>query len=163
MAAPTQTEQPTTGLSRQSLGYLHYLHGVLAQPLGSWDGFYASQSPSMNFALRYQLAFGAYAVAALAQRTPAYRKPYLEALNGAIEKMLDVAAWGYWHAPSQAEPGSATGLTSSGHIAVMLSPHQRVISTAPSDPIVQDNLQYSGHLSTMLGLYEKLSGYARYD
>jgi hypothetical protein len=33
----------------------------------------------------------------------------------------------------------------------------------PSDPIALDNLQYSGHLSTMLGLYEKLSGDDRYD
>src|SRR3954452_3774133 len=163
MAAPTQTEQPTTGLTRQSLGYLNYLHGVLAQPLGSWDGFYTPQSPSMNFALRYQLAFGAYAVAALAQQTPAYRKPYVDALGGAIEKMLDVAAWGYWRAPTPTQPGGSTGLTSSGHVAVMLSPHQRAPAGAPSDPIVQDNLQYSGHLSTLLGLYEKLSGDARYD
>src|SRR4051794_23886006 len=128
MAAPTQTEQPTTGLSRQSLGYLHYLHGVLAQPLGSWDGFYASQSPSMNFALRYQLAFGAYAVAALAQRTPAYRKPYIEALGGAIEKMLDVAAWGYWRAPTPTHPGSSTGLPTPGPVPFLLGPHHGVIS-----------------------------------
>src|SRR5438477_1643614 len=110
--------EPTPGLDLRGLGHLNYLHGVLAQPLGNWDGFYAPQSPSMNFALRYQLAFAAYAVAALAEHTPAYRAPYAEALKGAIEKMLDVASWGYWRAPI----GSPTP-ASSGHVAVLLSPH----------------------------------------
>ncbi|MFL5735044.1 MAG: hypothetical protein ACJ78Q_17955 [Chloroflexia bacterium] len=150
------------GLDLKALGYLNYLHRVLSQPLGSWDGFYTPQSPSMNFALRYQLAFGAYAVAALAQRTPAYRAPYAEALRGAIEKMLDVASWGYWRVakPERAEAGQA----SSSHVAVLLSPHaSRLPAGPPSDPIVRDNLQYSGHLSSMLGLYEKLTGDATYD
>lgn len=150
------------GLDLSALGYINYLHGVLAQPTGGWDGFYIPQSPSMNFALRYQLAFGAYAVAALAQRTPAYRAPYAEALKGAIAKMLDVASWGYWraaeHEPSDPAPASQ------GHVAVLLSPHSaRLIAGPPSDPIVRDNLQYSGHLSTMLGLYEKLTGDLSYD
>jgi hypothetical protein len=149
------------GLSLESLGHLNYLRSVLAQPPGSWEGFYQAQSPSMNFALRYQLAFGSYAVAMLSQHTPAYRAPYAEALRGAIEKMLDVAAWGYWRAP-QTPSGGGT-LSSSGHVAVLLSPHQRVPAGPPSDPVAQDNLQYSGHLSTMLGLYEKVTGDARYD
>src|SRR5215212_4214922 len=96
-------QQQTLGLDLLSLGHLEYLHRVLSQPLGSWDGFYTPQSPSMNFALRYQLAFGSYAVAALAQRTPAYRAPYADALRGAIGKMLDVASWGYWRAAEQRE------------------------------------------------------------
>jgi hypothetical protein len=150
------------GLSRESLGYLNYLRGVLTQPLDSWDGFYQAQSPSMNFALRYQLAFSTYALAALAQRTPAYRAPYVEAMRAAIERMLRVEAWGYWRAP-QPDAGPAGGLASSGHVAVLVSPHQRVPVGPPSDPIARDNLQYSGHLSTMLGLYEKLSGDSRYD
>lgn len=152
------------GLSLESLGHLNYIAGLLSQPLGRWDGFYQPQSPSMNFALRYQLAFGAYALAALAQRTPAYRAPYVQALQGAIEKILDGASWGYWRAPDGAaqREGHANPFQS-GHVAVLLSPHQRASVTVPSDPIVRDNLQYSGHLSTMLGLYEKLAGDDRYD
>ena len=60
-----QAEQ-ITGLSRESLCYLNYLRSVLTQPAGVWEGFYQAQSPSMNFALRYQLAFSVYALAALA-------------------------------------------------------------------------------------------------
>src|SRR5437763_12981832 len=110
-----------TGLTHESLGFLNYLHSILSQPPGSWDGFYTPQSPSMNFALRYQLAFGAYAVAALAQRTPAYRAPYAEALRGAITKMVDVASWGYWRAAEHA--GGEPAQASQGHMAVLLSPH----------------------------------------
>ncbi len=147
------------GLSSRSLGYFNYLNQALAQPPGSWQGFYDPQSPSMNFALRYQLAFASYAVAAMSQRTPAYRTPYVEALQGGLEKMLDVAAWGYWRGV-EASQGNLAG---TGHVAVLLAPHQQTASGPPSDPIAQDNLQYSGHLSTMLGLYEKVSGDHTYD
>jgi len=137
------------------------------QPGDSWQGFYRPQSPSMNFALRYQLAFASYALAALAQNTPAYRAPYVDAMRAAIERMLHVEAWGYWRVPApQAEESPAErrgGLASSGHIAVLVNPHQRAPLGPPSDPIARDNLQYSGHLSAMLGLYEKLSGDDRYD
>ncbi len=145
-------------LSVENLGHLNYLHSILTQPLGSWDGFYTPQSPTMNFALRYQLAFGLYAVASLSQRTPAYRAPYAQAMKGAIEKMLDVASWGYWRAPSPSNEQAGTS-----HLAVFASPHQRLPAGPPSDPIARDNLQYSGHLSTMLGLYEKLTGDHQYD
>jgi hypothetical protein len=155
------------GLSLESLGYLNYLRDVLTQPGDSWRGFYRPQSPSMNFALRYQLAFATYALAALAQNTPAYRAPYLEAMRAAIERMLHVEAWGYWRVPApqveEAPAGRRGGLASSGHIAVLVNPHQRASLGPPSDPIARDNLQYSGHLSAMLGLYEKLSGDSRYD
>src|SRR5947209_196313 len=131
---PEQVE----GLDLRGLGYLNYLHSVLAQPPGSWDGFYTPQSPSMNFALRYQLAFGAYAVAALAQRTPAYRAPYAEALSGAIAKMLDAASWGYWRAAEHAPSGGSSPQASQGHVAVLLSPHSaRLVAGPPSDPIVR--------------------------
>jgi len=151
----------STGLSPESLGHLRYLYDLFTQPTGSWDGFYIPQSPSMNFALRYQLAFGTYALAGLLQRTPAYRAPYAEAIRGAIEKMLEGAAWNYWRAPSRAS--SSSTVAQSGHVAVLVSPHTRAPAGPPSDPIAQDNLQYSGHLSTMLGLYEKVSGDDRYD
>ncbi len=148
----------------ESLGHMNYLHSALSQPLGSWEGFYVPQSSSMNFALRYQLAFATYAVAALSQQTPAYRAPYAEAMRGAIEKMLDGAAWNYWRAGSPVgDGGNIANAASSGHIAVLVSPHQRLPAGPPSDPVRQDNVQYSGHLSAMLGLYEKVTGDKRYD
>jgi len=155
-------------LSNETLGHLNYLHSILTQPTSQWEGFYRAQSPSMNFALRYQLAFATYALAAMSQHTPSYRAPYAEAMRYAIERMLDVAAWGYWRAPEPASRTTddgrrTTDMAGSGHIAVLVSPHQRIASGPPSDPIAHNNLQYSGHLSTMLGLYEKVTGDTRYD
>src|SRR4051812_34525154 len=92
----------TAPLNRESLGHLAYLHRVLtggpvpngasnAPPVDheasspTWDGFYPPQADTMTFGLRFQLAFAAYAVAALGQRTPAYTRPYVEALGAALE------------------------------------------------------------------------------
>jgi hypothetical protein len=152
-----------SALTRESMGHLNYLHSVLTQPLGSWQEFYTPQSPTMNFAVRYQLAFASYALATMSQRTPAYRAPYVEAIRAAIEKMLHVTSWGYWRAPQTDQQAAAGSHANVGHVAVLLSPHQRGPAGPPSDPIVRDNLQYSGHLSTMLGLYEKVSGDNLYD
>jgi hypothetical protein len=150
-------DQPQS-LSAEALGYLRYLHSVLTQPLGEWEGFYPSQSASMNFALRYQIAFATYAVALLSTRTPAYRAPHVEAMRAAVEKMLHPAAWSYWRVPE-----TASTPVGHGHVAVLTGPHQSAAPGAPSDPIRHNNLQYSGHLSTMLGLYEAVSGDRRYD
>ena len=66
------------------------------------------------------MAFAAYAVAALAQHTPAYRRPYAEALAAACERMRDVRVWGYWRAPV-AGPQGRSSPTESGHLAVLPS------------------------------------------
>jgi hypothetical protein len=149
-------------LSRESLGHLAYLRRVLTQPPGQWDGFYTPQADAMNFGLRFQLAFASYAVAALGLHTPAYTRPYVEALGGALDRMLDVRAWGYWRpAPTPATGEARPG----GHVAVLLAPHGRAAGPLPppADPVVQDNVQFSGHLGTMLGLFERAGGDDRYD
>ena len=146
-------------LTRDDLGHLAYLHRTLTQPLDRWDGFYTPQADSMNFGLRFQIAFAAYAVAALARRTPAYRRPYAEALRAAAERMRDVRVWGYWRGPAPGTEGGERG----GHVAVLLSPHQSRPLGPPADPIVQNNVQFSGHFATVLGLYERLTGDDTYD
>jgi hypothetical protein len=61
----------TLELTRDDLGHLTYLHRVLTQAPDQWDGFYTPLADSMNFGLRFQVAFAAYAEAALAGLTPA--------------------------------------------------------------------------------------------
>lgn len=151
----------TLELTREDLGHLTYLHRTLTQPLDRWDGFYTPLADSMNFGLRFQVAFAAYAVAALAAQTPAYRRPYVEALGAACERMRDVRVWGYWRQPV-ADP-TRPAPTESGHLAVLLAPHGRRVLGPPADPIIQNNVQFSGHFSTVLGLYERLTGDDRYD
>lgn len=161
-------------LSRDSLGHLAYLHRVLTggptggdpvaaadSDLHSWAGFYTPLADGMNFGLRFQLAFAGYAVAALGLHTPAYRRPTVAALGAAIERMRDVRAWGYWRPPAPGPEGSAGG----GHVALLVGGHRRPTGPPPppGDPVVQDNVQFSGHLGTLLGLYERAGGGSRYD
>ncbi|HUS13401.1 MAG TPA: hypothetical protein VM536_00070 [Chloroflexia bacterium] len=155
-------------LRRESLGHLAYLHRVLTgaegetPDLGRWDGFYVPRADAMNFGLRFQLAFAATAVAALGLRTPAYTRPYVAALDAAVQRMLDVRAWGYWRPAPQAAGGDKQP---AGHVALLLGGHTRPAGPLPppADPVVQDNVQFSGHLGTMLGLYERAGGDQRYD
>ncbi len=160
--APTGQSPP---LTRESLGHFAYLHRVLTAPPdgAAWPGFYIPQADTMNFGLRFQIAFAAYAVAAAGLRTPAYTRPYVEALGAAIERMRDVRVWGYWRRATPASGGESA--EPAGHLAVLLAPHGRAAGPLPppADPIVQDNVQYSGHFGTLLGLYERAGGDDRYD
>lgn len=124
------------GLNRDDIGHLHYLHALAVQPVSDWRGWYEARSESANYARRFQIAFSGYALAGLAMRTPAYRKPYAEALRGLIERMIGRETWQYWAAHDD---------------------------RLPPDPIIKGNVQYSGHLSCLIGLYEKISGDDRYD
>ncbi len=143
-SAPNTALKPqTSNLSTEQAGYLRYLHAALTRPLDDWSGFYPPRSQNANFALRYQIAFASYAVAALATRTPAYRRPYADALRAAIGRMIDYATWRYW----ELTPGV---------------PHEQTAQGYSADPLAWGNVQYAGHLSTMLGLYAKLTGDHRY-
>lgn len=137
LSTPLSTQH--SALSLEQRGYLRYLHTALTRPLDDWSGFYTPRSGNANFALRYQIAFASYAIAALATLTPAYRRPYADALRAAIGRMIDYATWGYW----ERTPGVPHELTKHGYSA---------------DPLAWGNVQYAGHLSTMLGLYTKLTG-----
>ncbi len=126
--------------SDHQTAYLRYLHAALTRPLDDWGGFYIPHSQNANFALRYQIAFAGYAVAALATLTPAYRRPYAAALRCTVERMLSYDTWRYWqHTPGVPAEDDAQ--------------HK-----ASPDPLAWGNVQYAGHLSTLLGLYAKLSG-----
>lgn len=111
-----------------------YFHRLASEPAGSWNGFYHARSEAMNFGLRFQLAFIAYAVAAMGWRSPACRFPYAETLRLLVEKMLEKEVWAYWQR------------------------HRN-----PPEPVERENIMYSGHLAHMLGLYEQVSGDRRYD
>ncbi len=162
---PTTT---SSGLDRAGLGYLRYLQGLANQPPGSWAGFYRTPSDGMNFGLRFQLAFAGYAIYALARRTPAYRQPYQAALKALIEKMLLPEVWAYWfkgavpparHIPlsTPASPGLLHQAAGGVHNRLGAGP-----GVSP-DPCLEGNIQYSAHLSALIGFYELLSGDSCYD
>lgn len=88
----------------------------------------------MNFGLRFQIAFSGYALAAIGWRDPAVRERAVTALGHLIERFLLPEVWAYWRA-----------------------------ATGNDDPVAHANIQYSGHLGHLLGLYKRLGGDARFD
>ncbi|HEX6289789.1 MAG TPA: hypothetical protein VFZ66_11390 [Herpetosiphonaceae bacterium] len=113
--------------------YLQTFERLALQPRDQWRGFFTPRSESMNFGLRFQLAFPCYAVAAITHALPATRERSLRIMAALIDRMLDPRVWHYW--------SRATG---------------------SGDPVGWANIQYSGHLSHMIGLYRLLGG-QRFD
>lgn len=114
--------------------YLLTFERLALQPRDHWRGFFTPRSESMNFGLRFQLAFPCYAVAAIIHALPASRERGLDIMAALIDRMLDPCVWRYW-----------TRATGSG------------------DPVRRANIQYSGHLGHMIGLYKLLGGDNRHD
>ncbi len=131
---------PVTESSPEDLAALRYALDLALQPMECWDGFlFADQFREP--AVRYQLNFLQYAVA-MSQytRTPAFTGYLAEAQRNAIEKMLQPRVWKYWRWENlwgnlRWEP----------------------------DPLRRDNVMLSGYWGVMLGLYESLTGDARYS
>jgi len=123
----------TSASPRLLRAYLAAFERLALQPRDEWHGFFVPRSESMNFGLRFQLAFPCYAAAAIARAVPEERDRCLQIMAGLVERMLDQRAWAYW--------AHATG---------------------SHDPVGRANIQYSGHLGHMLGLYELLGGDDRF-
>jgi hypothetical protein len=115
-------------------GFYFYAHDLAHQPPDAWEGFYPARAEAMNYGYRFQLAFLAYAIAALGWRSPACRSPYATLLERLIEKMLQRRVWAYWQRHRD-----------------------------PPEPLERANIMYSGHLAQMIGLYEQMGGDDRYD
>jgi len=101
-------------------------------------------------AYRYQLAYMAY-ILGLVQyhHTPAYRELWRDTLRRLIEKMMRWEVWGYWE------------LTSRG--SKLLDPDLTKLGDGWIDPVIRQNVMYSGHLLMMVGLYEMLYRDGRFD
>lgn len=116
------------------LAYLAGFERLALQPRDQWRGFFTPRSESMNFGLRFQLAFPCYAVAAIGHALPEARARCLPIMAALIERMIDPLVWRYW-----------------------------TRATGSADPVGLANIQYSGHLGHMIGLYEMLGGDDRFD
>lgn len=127
--------------TEEDLKTLRYLMDLALQPLDSWEGFFFIKPEQFREgAVRYQLNFVSY-VTAMYQYTcaPAFTGYAAEAQRNMIEKMTHKSVWSYW---------SLENLWGN----LRWNP----------DPIVDDNVMYSGYLGLMLGLYETTTGDRRY-
>ncbi len=138
-------------LDDEQLGHLRHFTRLADQIPGDWAHM-GSFEPGQegDDALRYQLAMMSYAVAAAQyHRTPAWRELYRGIFEKLIEKMLRFDVWGYWETASR---GSK-----------VFDPDLEELGEGWLDPVVRQNIMYSGHLFKMVGLYEMLYRTGRYN
>ncbi|AEF41198.1 linalool dehydratase/isomerase domain-containing protein [Hoyosella subflava] len=138
VAAPTPTVREA---GEEDLKTLRYVMDLGLQPADSWDGFFFVRPEQFREgAVRYQLNFVSY-TAAMYQYTcaPAFTGYAAEAQRNMIDKMLQKPVWSYW---------------SLEHLWGNLRWNP--------DPIIDDNVMYSGYLGLMLGMYETMTGDRRY-
>ena len=113
--------------------HLKYILDRALQPIESFDG-YTAIDPYLTSALRYQLNFSQYTLALYQySHTPAFRGYLSEGQRNLIDKMTDKKVWKYWS--SENKWGN--------------------LDKNP-DPVVRDNIMYSGYLGCMIGMYETM-------
>jgi hypothetical protein len=131
-------------LDRKQAGHLRHFHNLVAQPDGEWHHF-GSQEAQQEWddAFRYQLATMCYAAgAAHYHRLPAMRTMFKTLMRRMIHKMLRREVWGYWFTTS--------------HGGSLLDPDLKELRKPWADPVINENIMYSGHLLLMTSLYAML-------
>jgi hypothetical protein len=128
-------------LNERFLAYLNYFETLAEQPPNHWDGFYIAAKEDRHYGLHFQVAFSCYALGALAMHpdcAPEEQERCRSAMASLIDRMLQRRIWAYWSLEAERR-----GLF--------------------ADPVEHANVQYSGHLAMMIGLYEAVGGDQRYD
>nr|POE49099.1 hypothetical protein CFP56_32249 [Quercus suber] len=131
-------------LDDKQAGHLRHFHNIANKPDGEWLHM-GTLDPEQAFldAYRYQLATMAYAAgAAHYHRLPAMRSFFKPLMRSLIHKMLLPHVWNYWYLTSQ------SGVRFDSDLEELRKPW--------ADPIVRENIMYSGHLLLMVSMYAML-------
>ncbi|KAK5675242.1 hypothetical protein LTS10_012003 [Elasticomyces elasticus] len=131
-------------LTCEQTAHIRHIHNLSLLLDGQWTHM-GAQEPRQEFldAYRYQLATMAYTIGVTHyHRQPLLRSVYKALLRKLIHKMLCRDVWAYWFN------------TSLG--GVRTDPGLKVLRTPWADPIVRENIMYSGHLLLMVSLYAML-------
>lgn len=131
-------------LDKNQAGHLRHFHNLVSQPNDHWRLFdTADGHDEFDDAKRYQLATMAYAAgAAHYHRLPALRGPFRRLMRQMIMKMLRKEVWSYWFLAS--------------HSGKIFDPDIKELRKPWADPVVKENIMYSGHLLLMTSLYAML-------
>jgi hypothetical protein len=131
-------------LTREQAAHIRHFHNLASQLDGDWHHM-GSQEPAQEFldAYRYQLATMTYASAlAHYHHQPALRSVYKPLMRRLIHKMMLPAVWNYWFNTS--------------HGGILTNPSLKELRKPWADPVVRENIMYSGHLLLMVSLYAML-------
>lgn len=138
-------------LDDKQAGHLRHFHNLVSQPDGDWRYFEAADTQEeFDDARRYQLATMAYATgAAHYHRLPALRGAFQRLMRQMIRKMLRKEVWGYWFLAS--------------HGGKLFDPDLKDLRKPWADPVIKENIMYSGHLLLMTSLYAMLFDSDEYE
>ncbi|KIW29624.1 uncharacterized protein PV07_05427 [Cladophialophora immunda] len=131
-------------LNAAQAGHLRHFHNLVSQVDGEWHHFGSLEAQQeWDDAYRYQLATMTYAAGvAHYHRLPAMRSAFKTLLRQMIHKMLRREVWGYWFVTS--------------HGGKLLDPDLKELRKPWADPVIKENIMYSGHLLLMTSLYAML-------
>ncbi|KAJ7118580.1 hypothetical protein C8R43DRAFT_901417 [Mycena crocata] len=138
-------------LSAEQAGHIRHFHNLSSTISGEWTHM-GSQLAGQEWldSYRYQLAAMAYATGvAHYHRLPALRSVFKTLLEQLITKMMHRDVWSYWYLTSQ-----------SGRL---VDPDIQELRKPWSNPVVQENIMYSGHLLLMVSLHAMLFDDDKYD
>lgn len=138
------------GLDELQLAHLRHIENLAEQPDGDWSHM-GSADPGQEWfdSYRYQLAKACYALGlAHFHRLPAAPCVFQPIYEKLMRKMMRRDVWGYWKDTSQS--GS------------FVNPGIEQLRTPWADPVVKENIMYSGHLHAMAGMYAVLFDDDRY-
>ncbi|RDK37087.1 hypothetical protein M752DRAFT_259151 [Aspergillus phoenicis ATCC 13157] len=131
-------------LSLEQAGHLRHFYNISSAADGEWPHM-GSQEPAQEFldAYRYQLATMVYASGLTHyHRMPVMRGLFKPLIRRLIKKMLHRDVWNYWYLSSQS--------------GILLDPDLKELPRPWADPVVRENIMYSGHLLLMTSLYAML-------
>lgn len=138
-------------LDRAQLGHLRFIANLAQQPFNDWSRMDSAEAGQGGFdAYRYQLAMMSYTLnLANYHYTPAYREHYQRVNERLIDKMLRFDVWSFWEQTSRG--------------AKQFDPDLVRLSEGWIDPVVRQNIMYSGHLMQMVATHAVLYDSDRYE
>jgi Linalool dehydratase/isomerase len=138
-------------LDALQVGHLRHISNLAHNLDGDWShmgGMEAGQENPTSY--RYQLAWMAYALGiAHFHRLPGAPGAFKNAYVNLMRKMLRYDVWGYWEHTSKSSS--------------FLDPSLVELRQGWRDPVVKENIMYSGHVHAMAGLFGVLFDDDRYE
>lgn len=138
-------------LDRLQAGHLRHICNLAYNLDGDWSqmgGIESGQESTTSY--RYQLAWMAYALGiAHFHRLPGAPGAVKQAYAHLMRKMLRYDVWGYWEHTSKS--------------STFVDPALEALREGWRDPVVKENIMYSGHVHAMAGMFGVLFDDDRYE
>lgn len=120
---------------------LRWCHELALQPLDGFEGFEWGEQFHGGTCVRYQLNYLGWALSQYAVNyVPNAPQPMEEMLRNLVLKQTDLRVWGYWRTLNLI--GNWSG---------------------DPDPLIRDNIMFSGFTGDQLNMYEAATGSTRFD